>query len=101
MKVKPDFIMYEISVAKRSRKHCSSRHLFTKSLFITIRSLKVSILFTFAYNFTNHFTYTLEHTVILLKYMMIEHVFVNLASLSKNSALTNFESWQNNVCFMN
>ena len=77
-------------------------HIYSlKSLFMTTHSLEVSTLFTFTYSFINHFTYTLEYTVNFLKYMVIEHVFMKLESLSKNVVLTNYESCQNNARFMN
>ena len=44
---------------------------------------------------------TLEHALIILKCMVLEHVLMNLVSFGKNIMLTNFETWQNNVCFGN
>ena len=41
-------------------------------------------------------TKTLEHASFFLTCMENEHVFMNLVSLSKSLALTNFETWLGN-----
>ena len=48
-----------------------------------------------------HSTNALEHSLLFLKCMMNEHVFMNFVSLNKIPALINFEIWQNNVYFVN
>lgn len=47
-----------------------------------------------------HSTNILEHIIIFLKCMVNERLFMNLLPLSKKmSPLTNFNTWQNSVCF--
>ena len=50
-------------------------------------------------NFFYHSPNTLEHTLIFLKCMVNEHVFMNLISINKKFNPHNFETHQNSVCF--